>query len=452
MSERNVVGIWMLIAGSVSIAFPVVAHAQPSAESEISCDEPDALQHALMTIPAGGRIIVRAGTCSGNFTLSRDIRIQGSGFDQVMLRAADPAQPVVTVPRGITATISGVTIAGGRVGVLVTGRSSLAFTMVSENLSGGIEVRDSGTFEADKLRISRNKGPGLTVSKAEAVIRGGLINHNFSNGEGGAGVLVVGGRVELTGTQIEENDAIRDGGGVLALQKSAIVLDRVRLFRNTTRTGHGGAIAVNGSTAEVTGSSVFENVADAGNGGGVAVLNGGDIAVSNTTLAANVASFQFADRPGGWGGGIYVDKASKASIAYATIVLNTARFAAGVASNNTVTVLASLLSGNLGASKAGECGGTGRIESKGWNLLMEMGDCRFMSRAGDLMGAAPRLGPPGLYGGAWNTVPLRDGSPAIDRIPLAFCSGGLDQRLKPRPARGGCDVGAFERQPDDVMP
>ena len=92
--------------------------------------------------------------------------------------------------------------------------------MVSENLSGGIEVRDSGTLEADKLRVSRNKGPGLTVTKAEAVIRGGLINHNFSNGEGGAGVLVVGGRVELTGTQIEENDAIRDGGGVLALQKS----------------------------------------------------------------------------------------------------------------------------------------------------------------------------------------------------------------------------------------
>ena len=103
--------------------------------------------------------------------LSRDIRIQGRGFDQVSPRAADPAQPVVTVPRGITATISGVAIAVGRVGVLVIGRSSLAFTMVSENPSGGIEVRDSGTFEADKLRVTRNKGPGLTVTKAEAVQR-----------------------------------------------------------------------------------------------------------------------------------------------------------------------------------------------------------------------------------------------------------------------------------------
>ena len=452
MRERVPVGIWLLTALGVGIAFPLVAHARPSSVAEISCDTRDALQNALTTTPTGGRIIIRSGTCTGNFTLIRDVRIQGSGFDRVTLRAADSAMPVVTVPRGTTTTISGVTITGGHVGALISGRATLAFSVVSENLSGGVEVRDTGIFEADKLRISRNKGPGLTVIKGEAALRGSLINQNFSNGDGGAGVLVVGGRADLTGTQIEENDAIRDGGGMLALQKAVVVLDRVRLFRNTTQTGHGGAIAVNASTAEITGSSVFDNLADSGNGGGVAVLNGGEARISNTTLASNVASFQFADRPGGWGGGVYVDKASKASIVHATIVLNSARFAGGIASNNTVTVLASLLSGNLGATKAGECGGTGRIESKGWNLLMEIGDCRFQSRAGDLMGASPRLGPPGLYGGAWNTVPLRDGSPAIDRIPLDVCSGGLDQRLKPRPAKGGCDVGAFERQPDDVMP
>lgn len=450
MRARVPVSIWMLIA--VGIAFPLVGHAQPTTEPEISCDTRDALQQALLTTPTGGRIIVRSGTCTGNFTLTRDVRIQGSGYDRVTLRAADASLPVVTVQRGVTATISGVTIAGGRVGALVSGRAALAFSLISENLSGGIEVRDGGTFEADKLRVSRNKGPGITVIKAAAALRGSLINQNFSNGEGGAGMLIVSGRAELVGTQIEENDAIRDGGGMLALQKSVVILDRVRLFRNTAQTGHGGAIAVNASTVEITGSSVFDNVADAGNGGGVAVLNGGDAKVSNTTLASNVASFQFADRPGGWGGGIYVDKASKASLVHTTVVLNSARFAAGIASNNRVTMLASLVSGNLGATMAGECGGTGRIESKGWNLMMDMGDCRFVSRPGDLMGASPRLGSPGLYGGAWNTVPLRDGSPAIDRIPLDVCSGGFDQRLKPRPAKGGCDVGAFEQQPDDVMP
>jgi hypothetical protein len=352
----------------------------------------------------------------------------------------------------VTTTISGVTFSGGRVGVFVAGRATLAFSLVSENLAGGVEVRDNGTFEADKLKVSRNGGPGVMVLKAAAVLRGSLVNHNITNGDGGAGLLIVGGRAELIGTQIEDNVAVRDGGGVLALQKSVLILDRVRLFRNTTQTGHGGAMAVNASTAEITGSSVFDNVTEAGNGGGMAALNGGEIKVSNTTLASNVASFQHADRPGGWGGGLFADKASKASLVHTTVVLNTARFAPGIASNNVVAVQASLLSGNLSATKAGECGGSGRIESKGWNLLMDMGDCRFVSRPGDLMGASPRLGPPGQYGGAWNTVPLRDGSPAIDRIPLEACAGGIDQRLKPRPAQGGCDVGAFERQPEEVMP
>jgi hypothetical protein len=452
MRERLAVHTLVLLAMNVGIAAPFVAHAQTSPDTEISCDTGEALEKALAATAPGGRIVIRSGTCTGNFKLVRDVRIQGSGYDRVTLRAFDAASPVITVPRGVAATISGVTIAGGRVGVSASGRVSLAFSLVSENLSGGIEIRDNGSLDGDKLKVSQNKGPGIAVLKAEAFLRGSVISHNVSNGDGGGGLLLVGGRANLTGTQIEENASVRDGGGVLALQKSVLVLERVRIFRNTTQTGHGGGLAINASTAEIAGSSVFENQADAGNGGGAAVLNDGEMKVTNTTLASNIASFQFPDRPGGWGGGVYVDKSSKATIIHSTIVLNSARFAAGIASDNAVTVLASLLSGNLGASKAGECGGNGRIESKGWNLLMQLGECRFLTRPGDLMGASPRLGPPGSYGGAWNTVPLRAGSPAIDRIPLEVCAGGLDQRLKPRPANGGCDVGAFERQADDVMP
>jgi len=440
----------VLLAINVGIAAPFPTFAQSPTDIEISCDADDALQKALAVTSPGGRIVIRSGTCAGNVTLLRDVRIQGSGYDRVVLRATDAGSAVVTVERGVTATISGVTIAGGRVGVLANGRAVLAFSLVTENQSGGIDVRENGFLDGDKLKVSRNKGPGITIIKAEAVLRGSVITHNFSNGDGGGGLLLIGGKAELTGTQIEENAAVRDGGGMLAVQKSTVVLDRVRLFRNTAQTGHGGGITIAASTAEITGTSIFENVAEAGNGGGVAVVNNGEIRVASTTLASNVASFQFPDRPGGWGGGVYVDKSSKATLVHSTIVLNSARFAAGIAAHNTVTISASLLSGNLGATKAGECGGTGRVESKGWNLLMELGDCRFVSRPGDLMGASPRLGPPGLYGGVWNTVPLRSGSPAIDRIPLEACVGGLDQRLKPRPASGGCDVGAFERQADDM--
>lgn len=452
MSERAALRTLVLLAMNVGIAAPHVANAQPSSEIEISCDAGDSLQTALATVASGGRVIIRSGICTGNVTIERDVRIQGSGYDRVTLKAADPESAVLMVPRGVTATISNVSISGGRVGISSSGRVVLSFTSVTENNAGGIEIRDAGRLEGDKLKVTGNKGPGIILIKAEATLRGSLIARNITNGDGGGGLLIVGGRAELTATQIEENEAIRDGGGLLAMQKSTVVLDRVRLFRNAARTGHGGAIAITGSIAEITGSSVFENLADAGNGGGIAVLSDGEARLTNTTVASNVASFQSPSLPGGWGGGLYVDKASKALVVHSTIVLNSARFAAGIASNNTVILSASLLSGNLGATKGGECGGTGRVQSKGWNLLMDPGDCRFMSDAGDLMGASPRLGQPGLYGGTWNTFPLRDGSPAIDRIPLQACAGTLDQRLKPRPANGGCDVGAFERQPEDVMP
>jgi hypothetical protein len=452
MSERVALRTLVVLAMNVGIAAPLPAQAQPASEIEIACDAGDSLQSALSTVTSAGRIIIRSGTCTGNFTISRDVRIQGSGYDLVTLKAADPSSPVITVPRGVTATISGLSITGGRVGILSTGRLALSFTTIAENAAGGLEIRDNGILEGDKLRVTRNKGPGIILVNADATLRGSVIARNVTDGDGGGGMLLVGARVQLIGTQIEENEAVRDGGGLLLTQKSEAVLDRVRLFRNAARTGHGGAMAVRGSTADVTGSSVFENIADSGNGGGIAVLSGGEARLTNTTIASNVASFQFPSRPGGWGGGLFVDKASKALVVHATIVLNSARFAAGIASNSTVTVLASLLSGNLGASQGGECGGTGRLESKGWNLLMDPGDCRFMAKPGDLIGASPRLGPPGLYGGAWTTVPLRDGSPAIDRIPQQACAGSLDQRLKPRPANGGCDVGAFERQAEDAMP
>ena len=172
-------------------------------------------------------------------------------------------------------------------------------------------------------------------------------------------MLIVGGRAELVGTQIEENEAIRDGGGLLAIGKGLLVLDRVRLFRNTARTGHGGAIAVNASTAEITGSSLFENLADAGNGGGIAVLSAGEVRLTNTTVASNVASFQFArHRAAGVGVCSWTRRPKRSSSTRPSS--STRRDSPrGVASNNTVTMLASLLSGNLGASKVASAGAPG---------------------------------------------------------------------------------------------
>jgi len=63
----------------------------------------------------------------------------------------------------------------------------------------------------------------------------------------------------------------------------------------------------------------------------------------------------------------------------------------------------------------------------------------------------PLLGPLQDNGGPTMTHALGAGSVAIDHIPAVDCGVTTDQRGEPRPETGGdaCDVGSFERQPED---
>ena len=71
MRERATVGIRLLIGDGMWVSrFPLSHTRSPLSETEISCDTPDALQNALAATAAGGRIIIRSGTCTGNFTLT----------------------------------------------------------------------------------------------------------------------------------------------------------------------------------------------------------------------------------------------------------------------------------------------------------------------------------------------------------------------------------------------
>jgi hypothetical protein len=82
--------------------------------------------------------------------------------------------------------------------------------------------------------------------------------------------------------------------------------------------------------------------------------------------------------------------------------------------------------------------------------------CNF-NGPGDLSNTDPRLGPLQDNGGPTQTMALLPGSPAIDAGNPHGCRDDsrhllkTDQRGKPRPDKedtGGCDIGAYERQPD----
>ena len=115
----------------------------------------------------------------------------------------------------------------------------------------------------------------------------------------------------------------------------------------------------------------------------------------------------------------------------------------GVRNLGTLTVSRSLIAGVCAADEA--------ITSNGYNLESPGNTCG-LNGPGDqaeVTGEALGLGPLGDNGGPTATHALRDGSVAIDVIPVELCGVASDQRGEPRPETPGsaCDVGAFELQP-----
>jgi len=95
------------------------------------------------------------------------------------------------------------------------------------------------------------------------------------------------------------------------------------------------------------------------------------------------------------------------------------------------------------------------ISSNGYNLSSDS-TCNF-NGPGDLNNIDPKLGSLRNNAGPTQTMVLLPGSPAIDAGNPNGCTDGhghllkTDQRGMPRPDpedKGGCDMGAFERQSD----
>jgi len=125
----------------------------------------------------------------------------------------------------------------------------------------------------------------------------------------------------------------------------------------------------------------------------------------------------------------------------------------------TLTTYGTVLIGG-GASCSG---GIGSVTSLGYNFSDDAtaapGTCQ-LNQSTDLIGVGnnPLLGALANNGGPTQTLLPQTGSRLIDDIPLdpGHCTGEpapgvtTDQRLLPRPAGPGCDIGAVEVQPATI--
>jgi len=253
-----------------------------------------------------------------------------------------------------------------------------------------------------------------------------------------------------------------NGGVLFKAGAGSLVLDSVWLSDNQT-TASGGAIHCDGGALSIRNSTLSANQANFA--GGISVnsnIGAGTACVAdvvNSTITGNSATE--------FGGGVYVGGTGQATLNSNTIQGNTADFdnAGGgggggtykASAQATITVANTLYAGNMVGTSGGgtttQCGGA--HTSSGYNLrtVLEAGCTGFIAPT-DVVNGSPMLGSLSDNGGPTPTIPLLEGSPAINAGNPATPADNAfpacpaeDQRTATRGGGNGvCDIGAFEWQ------
>jgi CSLREA domain-containing protein len=249
-------------------------------------------------------------------------------------------------------------------------------------------------------------------------------NRNRGSGFGG-GIYNFFGTVNLNECVLVNNSA--QHGGAIYNGHGIVRIANSMLSGNSTTAG-GGAILTAGNLTEITNSTISGNTASS-NGGGLYNINGGSVNLTNVTIANNSATT-------GTGGG--VDNSDGAL---------------------TVNVRNSIIADNS-ALTAPDFRGT--LTSQGYNLIENTAGTTISGETtGNTLNMNAHLDPVLRdNGGPTQTHALRVGSPALDKG-AAIIGTGSDQRGFSRPfdfstvpnAPGGdgSDIGAFERQANDIV-
>lgn len=418
---------------------------------------------------------------------------------------SDNIHHVVIISGGSDVTLDGFTITGGNAD---GGFSTLGGGML---VSGGGQV----ALENVKFSYNEAEGGGgLQFSGESLTLSNVRFFGNVAISRGGGGLHFSHGALVMNRVEFDRNRARGGGGGLYFTGTSSLDLDDVIFIGNRAigsddssfaSTGRGGGICIDnvkalessalGTMANVTlhnnwaygidygwGGGIFvglntskdyyaywrwdvflTNVTLSGNNayGGIGGLGGGicinyssaprNIYMSNVTLHGNLAKGEDDDGTGK-GGGIYIGNWADVSMSHVTVADNTASgyYAAGGGVYEAETSII-----------------PGYVETNFWNSI-------FWGNAPDQLQGSyspdfciveggyspgfgnitedPMLGTIGFYGGLTPTLPLLEGSSAIDAaIDLSsdpdfgpWWTPDTDQRGELRPQGSGRDIGAYE--------
>jgi uncharacterized repeat protein (TIGR01451 family) len=408
---------------------------------------------------------------------------------------------VLFVERGITASLTGITITNGYSsddggGISNDGNLTLTNCTVTNNLAqqdGGAILNKLGSLILTDTTINSNQcygnGGGIDNIDGTVTITGGSIENGFLGGSGGA-VYNDGGTVTVSNASIETNNAVGNGGGIDNEAAGTLTVNDSTLYDNNGRNG-GGIFNAAGATATVTGGTFTSNF-DTYSGG--AIENQGNLTVTGVTFERGGSGFGGAIDSSGslvvydsffgysianQGGGLDNETNGNATVVNSTFYDNSANNAGGNVANSGGTLLLTncTLSLGLAAAGGGIANSSGSVTlantlvagnltpytyqpndisgaiTADYSLIGNTGGVTLSpSSANNLLNVNPEIMPPFNDGGSTDTCALEPGSPAIDagsdRLAVDASGNPLktDQRggIFERISGKSVDIGAFE--------
>ena len=307
-------------------------------------------------------------------SLSQNITITGPGESSLTINGGGSSSNynAFTVDSGVTATISGLTVAnfyltGDGGGIINDGTLTLTNDTISGNSAsgGGGGLANSGTLMVSNSAFSSNSGGdgGGIVNYATATVSGSIFNSNSASYGDGGGLLNYG-SATVSGSSFAGNSATSGEGG--GLSNYATVTVSGCTYSNNSASDGGGI--VNYTTATVSGSAFTSNSVSYGSGGGL--LNDGLATVSGSSFAGNSASdggglsnyetvtisgSSFAGNSASAGNGGGLSNHGMATVNCSTFAGNSASSAdgGGLSNYGTVTVSGSTFAGNSASAGGG---------------------------------------------------------------------------------------------------
>jgi hypothetical protein len=429
-----------------------------------------------VVLPSGTYTLTIAGTgedanATGDLDVTDDLALQGADAATTIIQACAVVAPATTCQavdrvldvdpgaKGITVTVSGVTLRNG-------------FAPSNNFDDGGGGVRNSGALTITDGIITANAvDPTSSGSGGGICHRAGTLtlvrSHVDGNQSGSiAGGIFVGSGIGHPGSapatlvvndsSVSDNQAGDAGGGIYTgasnvAGKPLITVARSTIAGNVAATQDGGGIRMGRGTLTISDSTISGNSA-ANLGGGVVFFDAGlGHVFANVTISGNQAAR---------GGGLEffptvngtpvpsLDNCTIADNVAHGVVNSTPAFGGGVEAN--LSIANSIIARNVSdLGQGADCAGT--LTSGGYNLIQDTQNCTITGdTTGDITGVDPNIGPLADNGGPTETRPLLTGSPAIDAGSPALAGSGngaceaADQRGVARPVGPRCDIDAFE--------